>query len=131
VSQATVEVANVPERRRRSRLRLACPVRLRRPGETSRVETKTEDISCEGFFCFTDRDFLLRETLECELVIPSEEFGQPDERGLVLRCRAEVVRVEPQAGKNAYGIACRLADYTLGSEIVMQDSASKGLSSKP
>lgn len=107
-----------PDRRRRSRLRLAYPLRLYRLGEASRTETKTEDISCEGFFCVTDRRFSPSETLECELVIPGEEPGQAPEQDIILRCRADVVRVVPNADKTAFGVACRLADYTIGPEIM-------------
>jgi len=110
-----------PDRRRRTRLRLTYPLRLYRPGEESRIETKTQNISCEGFFCITDRVFSPSEFLECELVIPSAELGQPLERDMILRCRAEVVRVVQQAGEKAFGVACRLADYTIGRQVVQPD----------
>jgi len=83
--------------------------------------TKTQDISCEGFFCITDRVFSPSEFLECELVIPNAELGQPLERDMILRCRAEVVRVVQQAGETAFGVACRLTDYTIGRQMVEQD----------
>jgi ferredoxin-like protein FixX len=117
VAQPVIEVNNVRDRRRRPRLRLACPVRLYRLDETSWIDTTTENISCEGFFCVTSRLFSPRETLECELLIPSEQFGQPDENEVVLHCRAEVVRIEPKADGKTYGIACRLMDYTLDLQI--------------
>ena len=119
---AIVVKGDVPDRRRRSRLRLTYPLRLYRPGEVSRIETKTQDISCEGFFCITDRVFSPSEFLECELVIPSAELGQPLERDMILRCRAEVVRVVQQGGETAFGVACRLADYTIGRQRVEQDA---------
>ena len=110
------------DRRRRPRLRLAYPLLISRPGEVFRTETKTEDISCEGFFCVTDRVYAPRETLECELVIPSQEPRQAVEHNMILRCRAEVVRVVRQANTMVFGVACRLADYTVG-EIIEQDVA--------
>jgi len=113
---------DVPDRRRRPRLRLTYPLRLYRPGEASRIETRTEDISCEGFFCITDRLFFPREFLECELVILCAELRQPLERDMVLRCRAEVVRVVSRADDTAFGVACRLAEYTIGNQIVEQNS---------
>lgn len=118
--QPITKVSYIPERRRRPRLRLACPVRLHRTGETSWIETKTEDISCEGFYCVTGQVFSIPETLECELVIPSGELGTQDHE-MVLRCRAEVVRIEPQADNKAYGIACRLMDYNLDVQMYRQD----------
>ena len=108
----------VPDRRRRPRLRLAYPLRLYRSGEVSRTVTKTEDISCEGFFCVTDRRFSPFETLECELLIPLQEAGLTAEHDIILRCQAEVVRVVQRVDEAAYGIACRLSDYTIGSEII-------------
>jgi PilZ domain len=109
-----IVVTATADRRRRPRLKLEYPVCLYRSGEASPVETKTEDMSCEGFFCITEQAFHPRETLECALVIPSEELGLPAEHDFVLRCRAEVVRVVPRDDSTAFGVACRLADYTLG-----------------
>src|SRR5271165_1691075 len=115
--------SDTPDRRRRRRLRLAYPLRLYRSGEVSRTETKTEDISCEGFFCVTDRRFSPFETLECELLIPVLEAGLPTEHDIILRCQAEVVRVVQGVDEAAFGIACRLSDYTIRSEIINQDLA--------
>ena len=102
------------DRRRRPRLRLAYCLRLSRPGERSLTETKTEDISCEGFFCVTYRSFCSGETLQCELVIPGGEQDHEIVQEMVLRCRADVVRVVPRENNMGFGIACRLADYTIG-----------------
>jgi hypothetical protein len=110
-----------PDRRRRPRLRLAYPIRLHQPSEEVLVEAKTEDLSCEGFFCISERVFPPHETLECELVIPSDEPGQPVEHDIVLRFRAEVVRVVPQGPEGVFGVACRFADYTITREIVGRD----------
>lgn len=113
---------DTPDRRRRRRLRLAYPLRLYRSGEASRTETKTEDISCEGFFCVTNHPFSPFETLECELLIPVQEEGQP-EYDIILRCQAQVVRVVQRVDDAAFGIACRLSDYTIRSEIIDRDLA--------
>ena len=102
------------DRRRRPRLRLAYSLRLRRTGETTEVIARTEDINCDGFYCIAQRPFLPREWLECELVIPGDELGFPSGTGLVLRCRAEVVRIVPVGLKSEFGLACRLEDYTVG-----------------
>jgi hypothetical protein len=115
--------SDVPDRRRRRRLRLAYPLRLYRSGDASRTETTTEDISCEGFFCVTDRHFSPFETLECELLIPLQEAGLTTDHDIILRCQAEVVRVVQRVDEAAYGIACRLSDYTIGSEMIDQDLA--------
>ena len=64
--------------------------------------------------------FSPHETLECELVIPSDEPGQPVEHDMVLCFRAEVVRVVPQGPEGAFGVACRFADYTIAQQFVAQ-----------
>jgi hypothetical protein len=102
-----------PERRRRPRLRLSYALSLHRPGEASSVETKTEDISCEGFFCISEIPFAPHEIVECYLVIPRDTLRIPVGRDLILHCTAEVVRVARNRAESSFGIACRLEDYTL------------------
>lgn len=105
--------ADAPDRRRRPRFRLACPLRLFRPGDGSVIDTKTRDISCEGFFCVTGSLLSPNEQLECELAIPAGHNGSGHDEPIVLRCRAEVVRVERQQENLFFGVACRVADYTI------------------
>lgn len=76
-----------------------------------RIETRTEDLSCEGFFCISERMFPLRQTLQCEIVIVGDKPGQPVEQEMILRCRAEVVRVAPRGLGAKFGVACRFMDY--------------------
>jgi hypothetical protein len=111
---------DAPDRRRRPRLKLAYAIRLRRPGGEVLVETRTQDLSCEGFFYMSERAFLPHDKLECELVIPGDKPEQWLEQDIVLRCRAEVVRVEWQGSGGGFGVACRFADYTLDQQIVEQ-----------
>src|SRR5579863_4628734 len=87
--------SDAPDRRRRPRFRLSYPIRLWQLGEATRLETKTIDLSCEGFFCSSERIVSLHQTLECELVI-SGDTSQHPELDIILRCRAEVVRVAPR-----------------------------------
>lgn len=112
----TAASADTPERRRRPRVRLFYPVRLFRLGDGSRIDTRTEDISCEGFFCITRTRLLPNEQLECELVIPAGHNGAGSDEPIVLSCRAEVVRVERQEESLFFGVGCRLADYTIEHE---------------
>lgn len=108
----TIVTGEAPDRRRRPRLMLTYPVRLFRVGYQSRVETKTENISCEGFFCVTESLFSPREKLECELMLTSETDRLVDE-AIIIRCHAEVVRVERLDQDSTFGLACRIADYTV------------------
>jgi hypothetical protein len=101
------------ERRTRSRLKLAIPVVLFRPEEADRVETKTEDISCDSFYCISDRQFSPGDLLECELIIPGDELSSVPEQALCLCCRVRVVRVVARGLHVGFGVACRLEDYTI------------------
>jgi hypothetical protein len=111
--QPRVVTGDAPDRRRRPRFRLAYPVRLRQPGEAVGVETQTQDLSCEGFFCLSERSFSSYQTLECELIIAGRILGHPLEDVMVIHCRAEVVRVVPRSRGVAFGVACRFADYRI------------------
>jgi hypothetical protein len=102
-----------PNRRRHPRVRLSYLLRLFRPGHSTGIETKTEDLSCDGFYCISDHPVQLREKIECELLIPGEQVGDPWESDLVLRCRAEVVRLVPDPLVPKFGVACRLEGYTV------------------
>jgi hypothetical protein len=105
------------DRRRHPRLRLSYLLRLLRPGHSTGIQTQTEDLSCDGFYCIADHPVLPQEMVECELLIPGELAGDPLESGLVLRCRAEVVRVVPDPLAPRFGIACRLEAYTVNRNI--------------
>jgi hypothetical protein len=109
------------ERRHRPRLRLAYTVRLTRLSGGAWIETTTEDISCEGFFCVTDAALSPREILACELVLAPESERAALQETIILRCRAEVVRVERRNDKSCFGVACRLSDYTIECRLSQQE----------
>jgi len=111
------------ERRRHPRLRLSYLLRLFRPGNSTGIETTTEDLSCDGFYCISDHPVQPHERIECELLIPSEQLGESTEPDLVLRCRAEVVRVVPDRLAPRFGVACRLEDYTINRNLTGRDMA--------
>jgi len=71
----------------------------------------TEDLSSEGFYCISERPFSPHEWLECELTISSAQPGAPLDKGLVLRCTAEVVRLLPAGPR--FGLACRFENYSV------------------
>jgi hypothetical protein len=101
------------DRRDRPRLKLAFPLVLFRSGEADRIETKTEDVSCDSFFCVSDRPFSPDDRLECELLIPGDKLSSVPENDLHVRCRARVVRVVANGLHRGFGVACRLEDYTI------------------
>jgi hypothetical protein len=102
-----------PDRRSHPRFKLALPLVLFRPGGTDRVETKTEDVSCDSFCCISDRPFSPGDRLECELFIPGDALSSVPEDDLCLRCQVRVVRVE-ELGPLGFGVTCRLEDYKIG-----------------
>jgi len=107
------------ERRCRSRLRLALPLVLIPPGDGAKIATSTEDVSCDSFYCVSDRPFALDDELECEIMIPGDDVSSVPEDDLRLRCRARVVRVVPQGKRQGFGIACRLDDYTINRSAII------------
>jgi hypothetical protein len=101
------------EKRKHPRFKLACPVRIHRDGDPREIETHTEDISCDGFFCRSDHAFLPHEHLDCEVLIPGSELHSAAGGQLVMSCRVEVVRLVPAAPQAKSGIACRVEDYSI------------------
>jgi hypothetical protein len=101
------------DRRCRPHLRLALPVVLFRSEDWTRIETKTENLTCDSFYCVSERPFSLDEQLECELLIAGDGLSSVPEDDLYLRCQVRVVRVVPKGTKRGFGVACRLEDYTI------------------
>ena len=105
-------MTGVHDRRHRRRVRLAYQIRLLRAGDGGGTETRTENITCDGFYCRTELPYSPGEQLDCELVIPGLGNGNGYET-LILRCRVEVVRSEAHGLSPGYGVGCRLLDYSL------------------
>jgi hypothetical protein len=101
------------ERRRRPRLSLALPVVLNRPGTETVVEATTENVSSEGFYCFTACEFSPDEILNCEISLPGDQVSSVPEDGLRLTCQVRVVRVVHGGSEQGFGVACHLEDYTM------------------
>jgi hypothetical protein len=101
------------DRRCRPRLRLALPVVLFRPEDGTTIETKTENLTCDSFYCVSDQPLSLNEELQCELLIAGDGLSSVPEDDLYLRCQVRVVRVVPKGSKRGFGVACRLEDYTI------------------
>jgi len=75
------------------------------------LETRTENLSSAGFYCFSPRQFRAGERLEALIRFP-QMFKTHFESSLCLKCAIQVVRVEtdPQTG---FGVGCRIEDYEL------------------
>jgi len=98
------------ERRKRKRIALHWPVRLFRPSGTALVESTTENITSNGFYCFSKEPFEPGEQLECVISIPAGSFGYSD-APIRLKCRVRVMRVENQ--QDSFGLGCFIEDYDL------------------
>jgi hypothetical protein len=100
-------------RRSRQRLKLPYSIVLYRLGDSRGIRTTTQDISSDGFYCVSEQPFSPSEKLECEVVIPSQVLGVSNGENLVLRCRAEVVRVIADGLRPGYGLACHVEDFAI------------------
>ena len=97
------------DRRKRVRVPVHWPVRLF--GEVGRpaVETATENLSSEGFFCISNQRFEAGERLECEIVLPAKSLGTP-KTSLKLLCCVIVRLVEHR--RAGFGLGCQIEEYT-------------------
>jgi PilZ domain len=98
------------ERRKRKRIALHWPVRLYRDQDSPRIESTTENLSSNGFFCASTEPFQLGEQLQCVIAIPAGAFGYSDAH-VRLQCRVRVIRIENQ--RDSYGLGCCIEDYEL------------------
>lgn len=97
------------ERRKRLRVDLHLNVRLTRPGSRP-IESRTRNLSSEGFYCLSPEPLTLGEELDCMILIPAEDPKFRDD-ALGLECRARVVRVEKSEREGFFGIGCHMQDY--------------------
>ena len=98
------------ERRRRIRVPLKCAIYLSRIGDTHPLQSKTANLSCDGFYCNVDEPFTPGERLDCDIVMPA---WQAPADSFVIHCRAQVLRLERRGTGPEYGIACRIEDYSI------------------
>ncbi|HLN01102.1 MAG TPA: PilZ domain-containing protein [Bryobacteraceae bacterium] len=100
----------IEERRKRKRIALHWPVRLFREPAAPSVESTTENLTSNGFYCISREPFQMGERLECIIAIPAGSFGY-NESPIRLQCRVRVARVEDQS--EGFGIGCYIEDYDL------------------
>ncbi len=98
------------ERRKRKRIALHWPIRLFRDPTAPLVESTTENLTSNGFYCVSKEPFQLGERLECIIAIPAGSFGY-NESPIRLQCRVRVARVEDQS--DGFGLGCYIEDYDL------------------
>ncbi len=98
------------ERRKRKRVALHWPVRLFRAPDMQSIESTTENLTSNGFYCVSKQPFQSGERLDCVIVIPVGSFGYADSP-VCLQCRVRVTRVEDQ--QQGFGLGCYIEDYDL------------------
>jgi len=98
------------ERRKRKRIALHWPVRLYRTSGSPSVDSATENLTSNGFYCVSTEPFQVGERLQCVIAIPAGAFGYSDSR-VRLQCRVRVTRVENQ--RDSFGLGCCIEDYEL------------------
>ncbi len=99
-----------PEQRNRIRVQLHWPVTFSSPRLSTAVETTTQNLSSEGFYCLARTAFVPGELVVCIITVPSHQPHNP-ENVAFLECRVRIVRVEPAKETGFYGIGCQIEDY--------------------
>ena len=99
------------ERRATVRTSLHWPVVFRHR-QTQTLESVTENLSSQGFYCLSQFPVPSGESLLCWLTVPTHDPSGAKEK-IVLECEVRVIRSEA-AAEGLYGIACRIEDYRFG-----------------
>ncbi len=99
---------NSIDRRTSRRFTMTLPLAVRAVGPEGGAErqAETRDISYRGVYFLIEADFDPGSHIECILTLPKDITR---ERDVLIRCFAEIVRVEPHNGRR--GIAARINDY--------------------
>jgi PilZ domain len=109
---STYAGGTVPERRARHRITVHWPILFFRMGSGETIETVTQNLSSNGFYCHAAVPITPGEAVRCILKIPSYD-PTGFEKSRVLECRIRVTRVEPGSVEGSFGIACQIQDFQL------------------
>lgn len=98
------------ERRRRARVQIHWSLHFLRPGATDGLDTVTQNLSSDGFYCIANTAFVPGETISCTLTVPTHDRNGGDRVRPIL-CRVRIIRVETLGEADLYGVGCRIEDY--------------------
>ena len=98
------------ERRSHPRTHLRVPLFLLPKGSTVPIRTETEDLSMEGFYCYTEHRFLPGECLQFVMLLPPATRNPLTLGGLCLQGCVQVVRFTLTSDAR-YGMGCHLKEY--------------------
>jgi hypothetical protein len=105
----------MPNMERRLQRRLALHWRLRLScGLVGPLETRTENLSSQGFYCILETPLVPGDLVACDITIPNYGSSHPVISSIT--CQAEVVRVEAVGTEWGFGVACRILDFTLSKQ---------------
>jgi hypothetical protein len=105
------------ERRSSVRTKVHWPVLLRYRSSES-VESVTENLSKQGFYCLSQVPIPPDEPLLCWLILPTHD-PTGKRTSVVLECDVRVVRSDPGVRDGLFGLACRIDDYRLAHRDVL------------
>jgi hypothetical protein len=99
------------ERRTRARHAVSWMIYLKRSHGDHPAESRTNNFTCRGFYCYTREAFVPGESIRCTIVVPTFDSDLPH-NVVSLECQATVLRVDA-LDPHTYGIGCRIDDYTV------------------
>lgn len=105
------ERAPLRERRATVRTSVHWPI-LFRHSQHEMIESVTENLSSQGFYCFSQTPVASGELMLCSLTVPTHDPSRTNER-VILECNVRVVRSEAPTADGLYGLACHIEDYRL------------------
>jgi hypothetical protein len=106
------EKARIMNRRKRTRAQLHWPLSFPLTGTAETVQTMTQDLSSDGFYCIANARFVPGEARHCTLLVPTHHPGGENSPLHVL-CKVRIIRVEVTGERGFYGVGCQIMDYRL------------------
>jgi len=98
------------ERRNQPRTNLRVPLYLLPKGATVPIQTETQDLSLEGFYCYTERFFAPGEYCQFLMLLPPATKSSFALGGICLQGSVQIVRLTV-TGDLKYGLGCHLMSY--------------------
>jgi hypothetical protein len=110
-----------PERRSRLRTNLRVSVFLLADGASNLLETRTENISKHGFFCFSNRVFAPGDRARFLLELPMTGNREMESKSVYLEGIAEVRHVIVGTNNSYFGLGCHMTTYRVLTNVELCD----------
>lgn len=118
------------ERRTQSRSDLRVPLFLLAPGWHAPIQTETENLSMDGFYCYAPKALAPGEHVRFLLFLPAAT-REPEGATTCIQGAAEVVRVATEASRTDFGIGCRVTNYRVLSNVDIRSDEVSSLLTEP